>query len=380
MKEQFLEQFGIAVQNLNQVDLTLLNDLNLDLIQVPLHISKPPAELVDQVLDIDTNIVGKYVPGKQYNSLDKDFYTDLFKAYKGRIRIWDFFGEPESRPDIHQGARWYGTAKALVEMMKMIYSIGKSIDPKNQIGAGGFISTTFHGYFGNEDRSNFLDELFNEGILDYMDFCSTNTYAYGYGGRKSVVAGLIKIKGMLAEYDSSMPITVSEFGAPCSGNPMFLHIIQTERRQAVQLIENTMLHQSLGVDYSIWFCWKWQGWGIINPETMQPRESYLAYKTMIRMLKGAKFVGVVKAYPGPDMSQRYLTDKTEWYKFNHGNKDIHVIFITGGANLIRSIPDDVRVYNMFGYSIPENKVGFNGEPKYVICDKDSLHNLNFFLE
>ena len=373
MKQQFLDQFGLSVTKLPTLkeEIDLLNNLNLDLIQIPLHISCPTISCIDTFIDSDTQIVGKYVPPKNWKMCDSNFFTTLFKRYKDKIRIWDFFGEPESRP-VHQGTRWFGTAEELVGLQAMIYDIGKSIDPTNQIGCGGFLTPTFNGMFGNDDRSSFLEKLLSQGLLNHMDFCSTNTYCYGYGGRKSVIYGLSKIKNLIEKYSyffgyKDIPIVISEFGAPCAGDPKFLHIIQTERRQAIQVVENTMLHQALGVDYSLWFCWKGKDWGIIDNE-LEPRESYYAFKTMISMLKNTEYLGMQKAFPGPEMEVRYLTDKIEWYKYRRNDIDIHVFFITGGQSL--KCKSNTWMLDMFGIPLDKEFV-LTGEPVYAICKKDA---------
>ena len=175
------------------------------------------------------------------------------------------------------------------------------------------------------------------------------------------------MRGLLQKYQKDMPIVVSEFGAPCAGDPRFLHIIQTERRQAVQVIENTLLHQALGIDYSLWFCWKDKEWGIIDEE-LNTRESYYSFKTIVSILKGAEYMGMRKAFPGPEMEKRYLTDKIEHYQFRRKDQDIHVFFITGGNTL--QCKSDAWLLDMFGTPLDKEFV-LSGEPTYAIVGKDT---------
>jgi hypothetical protein len=372
MKEKFIEQFGVAVHQLNSAVIEPLNKLNVDLVQIPLHIIQPSVDLLDKIVDSDTKIIGKFVPPKDWKTCDSQFFRNLFLKYKDRIKIWDFGGEPETQP--HQpGCRWFGTPEDFAHSLEVFHAVGKEVDPDNEIGSGGFLSSTFNGFFGNEDRSDRLRELFDWGILDHMDFCSLNMYCWGYGGRKNIVAGTQLVRTIIAEYGRAyMPIVTAEMGVPCEGDPRFYHIIQTERRQAISVIENTLLQWMCGIDYSIWFCFNWAGWGLMK--NLQPRESYMAYQTMIKLLKETKFIGQIKALPEPE---RHLTDKVEWYKFEKGSRDIHIVFLTGGRQIVKSVPAGAKALNMFGERIEAGSVIMSAEPLYFICNKNQIHPGNF---
>ena len=173
--------FGVAASNLNAYALDHLLILKPDFVQVPLHLIKLPASLPPSL-----NIIGKFISKRP---LPHAFYQDLFQRYKEQILCWDFGGEPETMHS-EKGNRWEGSSKEFSEEIKKIYSIGKAVNPENTIGCGGFISATFNGFFGNEDRSPFLRELLEQGILSFMDFCSINLFRYGYGGQKHVFAGI----------------------------------------------------------------------------------------------------------------------------------------------------------------------------------------------
>lgn len=352
--------FGIAVSNLNLDSLSYLQDLNVDVVQIPIHFLSPSLPLLDELISAKIRVIGKYIPPKNHKP-SSFFYRDLFQKYKDRIKIWDFGGEPETRPD-QPGCRWFGSSLEFSDALKAFYETGKIADPENSIGAGGFVSATFNGNFGNEDRSWFLREIFQDGPP--MDFCSVNLFSSGYGGRKNIIAGIQTVKVLLAEFGFLLPIIVSEMGVPCSGNPGFYHIIQSERGQALHLIQNFMLQISLSVVCSIWFTLSFQGWGLVSP-SKQKREAYFVYHNLIKLLKNAKFVGQLKTFPEPE---RFLTDSVEWYKFETRDKEIHLAFIKNGK-LERPFPPGVTIFGMFGKEIIGKNIWFSELPIFLITSK-----------
>jgi len=105
-----IDQFGIDVSSLSHSYLFDLSVLNVDLVQVPLHLGMPDVYILDKVADSDTHVIGKLVPDPKVH--DRKFFQGLFKKYKGKIKIWDFGGEPETRPD-QPGCRWPGSHTSL---------------------------------------------------------------------------------------------------------------------------------------------------------------------------------------------------------------------------------------------------------------------------
>ena len=369
---------GVSVYNLRPDKINLLLNLGVNTVQVPLHLERLNPDILFPLVNSNVKIIGKFIPSprKQTPEEFKEQSLKLFNQYKGIIKIWDFGGEPETRPS-QRGCRWPGTAVEFAKALKIFYEEGKNVDPENKIGAGGFISATCNGFFGNDDRSHFLREFFADGALDYMDFCSLDLFAFGYGGRKNIVAGFGKISALLAEFGkASLPITIAETGVPCEGDPGFYHIIQTEREQAISLIQNAMLFQQFGVSNMTWFSFNFDGWGLVT-DKLTTRQAFFAYKNLILQIKGATFKGQVKALPESSYSERKLTDIIEWYKFEHSNKDVHCIFLTMPTTLVKVPPGEIAVYNMFGETMFPGIVNLTREPLYFISSRGFLHQGNF---
>lgn len=376
-----VEQFGVAVSGVLSKFKDQIIDLDPDLVQLPLHLNRPTLEDCKAVIDSDTRLIGKFILPKGLNNIPYIEFKKLFMKYKGLIQIWDFGGEPETNSD-QPGCRFSGTAEQFVRQMQKFYETGKAIDPENIIGGCGWITPTFNGCFGNEDRSGFFRKCFDLGIEKYLDFISLNFYTYGYGGTKNIIAGMSKVDEILAWHHIEKPITVAECGVPCDGDPRYLHIIQTPERQAISLVKQHVLFNSVGIDYAIWFTLKYQGWGLLD-ENNNLRPSYYAMRTIKDILKGASFKKQLRAYPSRTVEERWCTDKIEWFVFEREEKEIHVIWTTGGLKMDRKFSfQDVPVYDILGNRVDVSNriIRIDDSPLYFVAEPGQLYSYNFLLE
>lgn len=380
MKCQFkVDQFGVALAGSLDKYVDLVLELKPDLVQIPLHLYLPSLECCKRVTDQGIKLIGKLILHKNIHDVPKVRFEELFSRYKGLIKLYDFGGEPETLAG-QPGCRFGGNPAEFVDQVGAFYGMGKKIDEENIIGGCGWITPTFNGYFGNEDRSEFFDECLRLGISRSLDFISLNFYLYGYGGTKNILVGTSKVNELLAWHHVTKPIVVSECGVPCAGDPAFYHIIQTPERQAISLVEQNVLFNSIGIDYSIWFALQYEGWGLADDQG-KLRPSYYALRAMMEMLKGSTYDHQIKALPSRSVEERWLTDKVQWHVFRKGDFDVHVVWVTGGSSILRDWPTNVRVFNLYGDELMEDgRLMFEGgEPKYLVAKAGELHQRNFFL-
>jgi len=374
-----MDQFGVGLAGKLDKFKTVILDLKPDLVQMPLHIYLPSEEACEEVTKKGVKLIGKLVLRKDVRDVPAEMFRQLFTRFKDYIAIWDFGGEPETS-STQPGCRFEGNPKEFTEQVRAFYEIGKSVNSENIIGGCGWITSTFNGYFGNGDRSAFFKECLDLNIANYLDFISLNFYSYGYGGTKNIYVGMGKVNELLAWYRVEKPIVVSEFGVPCSGDPTFLHIIQTPERQAVSLVEQQILFASVGIDYAIWWSLWYDGWGLVDNDG-RPRPSFKAFQTMCKVLKGAEYKVQYKAFPSRTVRERWLTDKCQWHLFTNEDKDIHVIWLSGGAELEREFSfKDVEVYDLYGNAIsPSNAIRITASPIYIVSRHGEIRNDNFML-
>lgn len=376
MIEQFeVKKFGVVVSGKLDKYVDQLLDLKPGVVQIPFHIAFPSINACKQLKEKGIEIVGKIVPPLS-GRLPKDYARDMLSKFKGLVQIWDYGGEPETRQD-QPGCRYSGTPQDYVQNMHIFYKIGKWADPDNVIGGCGWITSTFNGYLGNEDRSDFFNECCSLGIAEFLDFISLNFYVYGYGGIENIQAGVGKIKEILAWHRIKKPVTVSEYGVPCSGDPTFLHIMQTPERQAKSLVEQNILFKSLGIDHAMWFSLQYGGWGLVDVHDV-PRPAYRSFQVVQKMLKGSKFKKRMRALPNQSTKEREVADKILWFVFERERRDVHVIWTKEGLTLERKrFSEFMEVYDMFGNKLGLDTFEISEEPLYILTGKEQLNQENF---
>lgn len=375
-----VEQFGVAIAGVLSKFKNQIIDLDPDLVQLPLHLNRPAPDDCRAIIDSDTKLVGKFILPKGVNHIPYIEIKKVFEEYKGLVQIWDFGGEPETRPK-EPGCRFSGSEEQFTRQAQIFQETGKSIDPDNVVGGCGWITPTFNGSFGNEDRSGFFRRCLDLGIGDFLDFISLNFYIYGYGGIKNILAGISKVNEVLAWNHVEKPVVVAECGVPCAGDPKFLHIIQTPERQATSLVKQHILFNSVGIDYAIWFALKHLGWGLLDTRGKR-RPSYYAMRTIKEFLKGAIFKRQLKAYPSRTVEERWGTDQINWFVFERNAKEIHVIWTTEGLEIDRLFPfTDVEVFDIVGQPVDVSRgsIRITDSPLYFVADPGELHSYNFLL-
>ena len=368
-----MNRFGITVSNLHRSHIPLLRELNVDFIEIPFHISRPSPDLIAELKDCGIESEGRYIPSRSEQENPPammDFSTETFRRYRGLIQHWDFGGEVETRPD-QPGCRWFLDEAKFMKAYRQYRLTGKKIDPDNQIGCGGFISATFNGLFGNEDRSAFLKRLFQKGLGNILDFLSFDFFVYAYGGEKNVTAGFLEMKNLLVKYKIGVPLCIVETGVPCAGDPKFLHIIQTEEEQAASLVKSHCLFFANGIDEVTWFTFKYAGWGLIDND-LQKRKSFFALKELIGNLKGFEFEGQKKVYP----KDRFLTDHFTWLRFKKGSELRDVIWMDKGLVSDWKLPDGMicRPFDLHEDVSLDEYMRFSSSPVFL---SGTLEDYNF---
>ncbi len=94
----------------------------------------------------------------------KDYVRTLADRYKGKIKYWEIWNEPDIR------MFFTGTTDKMVELVKAAYQILKAADPENMI-----ISPPVTGYL---TLIPWLDDFLKKGGKDYIDIIGTHFYVW----------------------------------------------------------------------------------------------------------------------------------------------------------------------------------------------------------
>lgn len=204
------------------------------------------------------------------------FCVELVKRYPGRE--WVLFGEvdndwPREDPKVIQ---WASDMQTYVEMAKLAYIEMKRQDTTCKVSMSSLVSATLNGVFPTvvEDgkplsKLHNFDKLLELGMGDFTDTICIDLYCYGYGNVRNFLAGVRKIKEVMAKYNVRKPIYITEIGAkitPSDGKiaKTFHHEVVTEETQAGFLMKIYKWGKEANIKKMFWHTLKSSEWGLFN--------------------------------------------------------------------------------------------------------------------
>jgi hypothetical protein len=356
-----MPKLGVVVNRLRPGLVPFIRELDVDSIQISFHLGMPDIRTLEQLSQEGIECRGKYVPSKGEQDDPNKFTENIHKIakdYGHLVQSWDFGGEPETPAD-KPGCRWFGTPTDFLTQYFQFKSILRDrVGEDVQIGCGGFVSATFNGFFGNEDRSQFLRVLVHEGLLACVDFLSFDLFVYGYGGEKNIVAGSMKVRQILGDDWDKIPFRIVETGIPCAGDPKFYHIIQEPMIQAGSLAKCFALFFSSGFSDVTWFALHLGGWGLLD-ERLRRRPSFGSLKVLSQWIRGFDFAEQIKVYP----QDRYLTDYFNWIRFQRGEDFRDIVWLDSEKQYSFSLPSGLDCIEILsGKTFRNKEVRFSSVP------------------
>lgn len=362
---------GLVVPNITLAITKVCKQYGVETVQVPLHITQPEPSHVQHMIYEGIIPCLKWVPplGAYKRILEYvDLFHKWFSSYSSTV-FWDIGGEPETRPS-QPGCRWDSGPDELAELMQTIYSVSLDYTPKFFLGCG-FLSATFNGLNGNEDRSDFVRKLFRSTPFPrYVNAVSVNQYCYGYGGDKNILDGYQHMKELVLGKE----MIVAEAGVPSRGDPHFLHIIQTEYEQACSLVK--VFIRSLGCGYKTvyWFKMMGGGWGIFNSH-LEPKPAAKTLRFLSSLVNREHSLGIkqIRALP---CDERFMVDHIIWYQVESslGNY-VNIIWSDVPTPILTRKPS-YAVYNVLGER--QRDLEITPDPKIIVTESvDSLQRLEY---
>jgi len=219
------------------------------------------------------------------------FCAALVRRYPDRE--WILWGEPDNswpREDA-KIIQWAGDAETYAKMAKYAYVEMKKADSKCVVGLGSLVGATLNGTYRTVVENNkplnklpFFEKLLELDMGNYCDFIPLDLYCWGYGGSRNFLAGIRKIKGIMADFNVKKPLYIMECGAKITppGGKMreeFHHEVVNEETQAGFLLRAYKWSQENKIDKLFWHTLKDSNWGVIN-RLGRPHLSYHVFKAM----------------------------------------------------------------------------------------------------
>ncbi len=191
------------------------------------------------------NEAGTLAPPDDYNDFG-DFVHTVVSRYKGRIKYYQIWNEPNIYPEWGEGPV---NPEEYTELLKIGYTRAKEADPEVVISSGALASTIeldLHPHGLNDFI--FLQRMYNAGAKDYFDVLTMQGYGLWSGpGDRRMRPRVINFSRpiyirdiMIQNGDENKPIWISEmnWNAILEGHPAFPQYGRvTEEQQARYAVE-----------------------------------------------------------------------------------------------------------------------------------------------
>ncbi len=216
----------------------------------------------------DVNYVGAGAPAPPTdNQYWRDYITAVAQRYKGRIRYYEIWNEP------NDPTYYTGTVGELAELTREAYSIIKSVDPGNTVLSPAAYAT------------GYLDQLLQAGIAENVDMIAYHFYETPPELTATDIANVNLV--MAAHGVSAIPVWATE-GA--SGD----NTTVPESLAADYLVRKYLVHLALGSIRFDWYAWGKATTFCVGTEENDPRvltEAGRAFGILLNWLRGASLTG-----------------------------------------------------------------------------------------
>ncbi len=259
----------------------------------------------------------------------KTYITAISNKYKGKIKYWDLWGEPEWT---FEGNTRAEKAEKYVQMLKVSWEAIKSADPESKIIAVGTSPSSF----------DLAESIFKAGGLKYMDIYSLHPYRPGGGSPEATnaVGEITRMRELMIKYGGAdKRIWMTEFGwtgddfDPLASEYQKKRLVLTEKQQASYLVRMYTLCMGLGyVDKFFWFVLSHPARGLAESAdagegmidyNKRVKPVLIAHRTLCDELEGARFI-----------EKKVIGDSLYFYTFTKGDNKVTVAWSSKGNELL----------------------------------------------
>jgi hypothetical protein len=229
----------------------------------------PPWAAADSSTCFTQPYFGPYCSGAVANLQDwDDFVTALVTRYKGRIRIYELWNEPEHS--------FTGTMPQLVAIAQHEHDIIRTLDPAASILSPSMVS---QGY-------PYLDSYFASGGSTDIDAVAIHTYPDPTNDvAESITQSIsITIKTVMSKYGlSAKPL----WGTEGSWGPQSAGDITDPGLRTAFTAREYLLAWSIGVTRFYWYAWDSPDVGTLWSSASVPTAAAVAYEQVFNWMNGA---------------------------------------------------------------------------------------------
>jgi len=237
-----------------------VKDILLTLGQTPAWASSNPDEV---------NYIGAGAPAPPTDNQNwRDYITAVAERYKGRIRYYEIWNEPNIP------TYYTGTVAELAELTAEAYAILKSADPGNTVLSA-----------APSAAPGYLEQMLQAGIAQNVDMIAYHFYETPPEAAAADLANVSLV--MAANGVGSMPVWATEGAAGDDTT-------QPEALAAAYLVRKYLVHLAFGSVRFNWYAWGKATTFCVGTEENDPRvltEAGRAFGILLGWLKGASLTG-----------------------------------------------------------------------------------------
>jgi len=290
----------------------------------------------------DVNYIGAGAPAPPTdNQYWRDYITAVAQRYKGRIRYYEIWNEP------NDPTYYTGTVSELAELTAEAYSIIKSVDPGNTV-----LSPAAY-------APGYLDQLLQAGIAQYVDLIAYHFYETP---PEATAADIANVKLVMATHGvSAIPLWATE-GA--SGD----NATAPESLAADYLVRKYLVHLAFGSVRFDWYAWGKATTFCVGTEENDPQvltEAGRAFGILLNWLHGVSVTGASINASGTWQIDLTLADRN------------HALIVWNPAATVQfAIPGtlhSVSQHDIFGNATPVegSSVTIGGSPVLLMGHKQA---------
>ena len=273
-----------------------------------------------------------------------DFVYHVVSRYKGKIRYWEVWNEPDI-------GFWKGTIEQYADLLKSAYVSAKKADPECRIVFGGTAGVNLP----------FTERVYQNGGKYYFDVMAVHPYQWGDTFNDEWFVGqLTDLHRQMEKYgDGHKEIWLTELGWSTGDSGI------TEEVQARLLAQAFITSRTLpnaSVTKAFWFCikdWGGPGYGLLRDDGSR-KPAFEAYKFVASALERAEYV-----CPLPDPQLRC-------HVFRKDGKLLLAAWSPGRDIGKMALPADVKwtaVRRLGGKDAkPSGEIEVGPEPVFVLSD------------
>ena len=218
----------------------------------------------------DVNYIGAGAPAPPTdNQYWRDYVTAVAQRYKGRIRYYEIWNEPNDT------TYYTGTVAELAALTADAYAILKAVDPGNTV-----LSPAPY-------AAGYLDQLLQAGIAPHVDIVAYHYYETPPEAAAAAIANVNLV--MAANGLTAMPVWATE-GA--TGD----NTTTPESLAADYLVRKYLVHLAFGSVRFNWYAWGKATTFCVGTEENDPRlltQAGRAFGILLNWLRGASLTGAV---------------------------------------------------------------------------------------